>query len=155
METIKFATEWQEHLSGKGVRKRITAFYRMAFMRDSDFSYHFEGLTESAVESKLKELTSEYNQWRNKIGRVVTARNRLLRLYDMVGCLPFIFPVTSIKISSLALQSFLIRSGTSTNSSMVALGSSSRSGTPCTHIYDKTKTVSRRRDGRRKPSSAS
>ena len=85
IETIKFASEWQDQISSKGSRKSTSAFYKAAFICDSDFAHHFHGLVEPAVESKLKELTSDYNKWRNKVGKVVTARNRLLRLYDMVS----------------------------------------------------------------------
>lgn len=144
IEAVKFAMDWQYVLSAKGGRKFISAFYKTAFMEESSFSHHFHGLTDDEIVHKFKTLKAVFQQWRRSAGQVVTARNRLLRLYGTVSYqLPCIISLVHalptrndvvgliLCVSSSELQSSLIPPGPSRISSRVAPTSSYPSGSNC------------------------
>lgn len=87
IETVKFALDWQRRLSAEGGRTFITAFYKTAFIANSPYADEFRGLGEAATEAKLAQLKKPYTKWRSGAWKVVTARNRLLKLYNMVSLL--------------------------------------------------------------------
>ncbi|KAH9931909.1 uncharacterized protein B0H18DRAFT_988571 [Fomitopsis serialis] len=85
IETIKFALDWQDRGALPGGKKWISDFYKTAFIEDPAFVDEFQGITENAIKVKLRELEEPFKRWRNSARHTVTARNRLLRLYNMFG----------------------------------------------------------------------
>ncbi|KZT72864.1 hypothetical protein DAEQUDRAFT_550516 [Daedalea quercina L-15889] len=93
IETVKFAIDWEARRALPGGKKWIGAFFKLMFMQDPSYADAFAGLTERQAEKRFTELKEVYSKWRNKAGHVVTARNRLLKLYNTVR------PPTDITLS--------------------------------------------------------
>ncbi|EPT01930.1 hypothetical protein FOMPIDRAFT_1119361, partial [Fomitopsis schrenkii] len=72
-------------------------FYRNAFMQDPEFAHRFVGLTEDAGKTKLSQLSRDFAKWRNRAGQLVSARNRLLKLYNMFGPAVFLDPTWAVQ----------------------------------------------------------
>ncbi|TFY55391.1 hypothetical protein EVJ58_g8282 [Rhodofomes roseus] len=85
IETIKFAVDWQARGALPGGKKWISDFYKATFMQDPSFATEFQGLTEGAIKQKLQQLEPVFAKWRSSAGHTVTARNRLLKMYNTFG----------------------------------------------------------------------
>ena len=93
VETVKFALDWQRQLATEGGRSAITAFYKSAFVTSSAYAEEFAGLSDAAAKTKFAQLQRLYRKWCAGAWQAVTARNHLLKLYNMVcrmSILPFL-----------------------------------------------------------------
>jgi len=97
IEAIKFASDWQARHATPGGKKAISAFYHRAFMREPAYAGHFTGLTELGASKRLEELQDDYKPWRNATGHIITARNRLLRLFCTFGPAVLLDPTWAVE----------------------------------------------------------
>ncbi|KAI0071213.1 hypothetical protein K474DRAFT_1669222 [Panus rudis PR-1116 ss-1] len=82
IEAIKFASDWSATV-GSGSRNWKNTFYKTTFLRTANVSID---LGDAEIANLLSgDLKTEYSTWRRQQERKVTARNRLLHLYNTFG----------------------------------------------------------------------
>ena len=87
VEALKFAMDWAS-LSGKGSALVKRRFYQDVFCEQENMHYFVDGLPdEERIEmlGKDGELGVLFTQWKRTNERLVTGRNRLLALYNIVS----------------------------------------------------------------------
>ena len=87
IEALKFAMDWAR-LSGKGSALVKRCFYQDVFCAQENIKYLVEGLAEQErieMLDKDGELGAMFTQWKRTNERVVTGRNRLLTMYNIVS----------------------------------------------------------------------
>ena len=87
IEALKFAMDWA-NLSGKGSSLVKRRFYQDVFCAQKNMHYLVEGLTEeerAEMLGKNGELEVMFTQWKRTNERLVTGRNRLLAIYNIVS----------------------------------------------------------------------
>ncbi|KZT05157.1 uncharacterized protein LAESUDRAFT_656727, partial [Laetiporus sulphureus 93-53] len=85
VEMIKFAIDWNLRTSQPGGKLWVGQFFTAAFQADPLYNEHFAALSEMEAAAKMKTLDRQYKQWKQTNAHIVTARNRLLKMYDTVS----------------------------------------------------------------------
>ncbi|EPT02956.1 hypothetical protein FOMPIDRAFT_1047325 [Fomitopsis schrenkii] len=85
VDNIKFAADWQECRGMPGGKKWASAFFKTAFIQDPNIAPEFLGLTGPATQRHFNALAPRFKSWRTATRHAISARGRLLRLYNMFG----------------------------------------------------------------------
>ncbi|KAL6306784.1 hypothetical protein BKA93DRAFT_139265 [Sparassis latifolia] len=96
IETIKFARDWQARSFQAGGKAWVSKFYASVFQDDPKYKPGFDGLTWEARETRLEALDAEFKKWKRDNEHIVTARNRLLKLYNTFGAAVLVDPTWSV-----------------------------------------------------------
>lgn len=86
IDHLKFAIDWQARREMPGGKKWATHFFKTTFLQDPDIAPQLDGLTSAAIEAKWEQLQPTYKTWYNTARHAISARGRLLRLYNTVRC---------------------------------------------------------------------
>lgn len=93
VETLKFAIDWSRK-TGKGSKNEKTRFYKHLFLQQHDIAPLAKDKTARELDDLIETRFSEsFTTWRRQHERVVTARNRLLQMYNVFGAGVLIDPV--------------------------------------------------------------
>ncbi len=84
IEVLKFACDWQAK-TGPGSKNEKAKFYRTMFALQSDVQAVFSHLSDKEIGRLIKEkYADDFKLWKRRNEGFVTARNRLLTMYNLV-----------------------------------------------------------------------
>lgn len=114
IESLKFALDWNS-------QKHKAVLYRFMFVFSHPSAAELRNATDQEIRTACKgPYAAQYTQWKRKNEPLVTARNRLLRMYLLAS--HFVFPLSLahfLLIRSLAHPFFSTPSGLSTATALV------------------------------------
>ena len=89
IDILKFAVDFNS-ARGRGSKNKKARFYESLFAQQVHLHEHFTSLSEKETTVLIKQqYLDEYKQWKRKNEIVVTARNRILKLYNLVSSVSF------------------------------------------------------------------
>ncbi|EKM55872.1 uncharacterized protein PHACADRAFT_121833 [Phanerochaete carnosa HHB-10118-sp] len=91
IEILKFAMDWNG-TRGEGSKRGKTQFYIRAFQNCPPYAEAYRTLGDKERRTVLEEHKNAFATWKKRNEIVVTARNRLLTLYNAFGCAVIVDP---------------------------------------------------------------
>lgn len=102
IDVLKFASLWAR-IEGNGSGHFKTSFYQQTFIAHANLHAQFDGLSPRQRSHLIStDYKEQYKTWRNRMNAVVNARNRFLRLYNLV-CHEFILTLLKTYCAILGL----------------------------------------------------
>ncbi|KAH9836512.1 uncharacterized protein C8Q71DRAFT_758292 [Rhodofomes roseus] len=96
VEVLKFASDWCAR-TGKGSRAYKRNFNRSTFRQLPHIQPQLQGLSRKDIDNQLNgPLNTELTQWIRRNEPVITARNRLLEMYNHFGALILLDPLWDV-----------------------------------------------------------
>jgi len=96
VEALYFSIDWNSHV-GSGSTKFKRNFKRNTFIAQPHIAEQLENLDLTQINALLKgDLKIEFKAWVRKCESTITARNRLLEMYNLFGVSVLLDPVWSV-----------------------------------------------------------
>ncbi|EMD32911.1 hypothetical protein CERSUDRAFT_126425 [Gelatoporia subvermispora B] len=96
IEALKFAYDWRAHDGQIGAKSWKTRFLVTTFQDHSIYQPHFMDLDTEARRDKMQKFKPEFAKWKHAQQRAITARNRLIDLFETFGAAVLLDPTWKV-----------------------------------------------------------